>query len=224
VPPTAPEERRPPSRARAVEMALLFTVGPALLALVPRRLVSIAILASGLGCALLLARDPTFRRGDLLGVEAARRGLRGVLVRALVVSAALLVLTAIVAPRSLFSFPRTRPVVWAVVMVLYPLSAYAQEIVFRTFFFHRYGGLFRSPRHLVIASGLVFGWAHIVVNNLVAVALSAVAGILFASTYERSRSTLLVSIEHALYGDFVFTVGLGSLFYSTARWIAAAAH
>jgi membrane protease YdiL (CAAX protease family) len=147
-----------------------------------------------------------------------------VLVRALVVSAGLLVLTAIVAPDALFSFPRTRPVVWAVVMVLYPLSAYAQEIVFRTFFFHRYGGLFRSARHRIVASGLVFGWAHIVVNNLAAVVLSAIAGILFASTYERSRSTLLVSIEHALYGDFVFTVGLGSLFYSTARWVAGVGH
>jgi hypothetical protein len=41
-----------------------------------------------------------------------------------------------------------------------------------------------------------------------------------ASTYERSRSTLLVSIEHALSGDVIFTVGVGSLFYSSARWIA----
>jgi CAAX protease family protein len=57
-------------------------------------------------------------------------------------------------------------------------------------------------------------------NRLAAIPLAAVAGLLFASTYERSRSTLLVSIEHALYGDVVFTVGLGSLFYSSARWLA----
>jgi membrane protease YdiL (CAAX protease family) len=104
-------------------------------------------------------------------------------------------------------------------MVLYPLSAWAQEIVFRTFFFHRYGPLFATARRRILASGLIFGWAHVVVNDLAAIPLATIAGLLFASTYERSRSTLLVSIEHALYGDVVFTVGLGSLFYSSARWL-----
>ncbi len=109
--------------------------------------------------------------------------------------------------------------VWLAVMLLYPVSAVAQEIVFRTFFFHRYGNLFSSARRRVLASGLVFGWAHVVVNNLVAVGLASLAGFVFAWTYERSRSTLLVSIEHALYGDLVFSIGLGSLFYSTTRWL-----
>ena len=208
------------SRRRIVEAVLLFTIGPGLLTLGPRWLVSVAILSSGLACALVLAFDPTFERRQLLGAAAARQGLPRVLMRALLVAAALLAVTALAAPQALFSFPRTRPTVWGAVMVLYPLSAYAQEVVFRTFFFHRYGGLFATARARVVASGLVFGWAHIVVNNLAAVALSAVAGMLFAATYERSRSTLLVSIEHALYGDVVFSVGLGSLFYSTARWVA----
>lgn len=219
--PLAPPERRSISRRRVVEAATVFTVGPVLLTLGPRWLVSVAILASGLVCALVLALDPTFPRRDLLGAAGVRRGLPGVLARALAMAAALLAVTALVAPHALFSFPRARPAVWGMVMILYPLSAYAQELVFRTFFFHRYGGLFATARARVVTSGLVFGWAHIVVNNLVAVALSAVAGVLFASTYERSRSTLLVSLEHALYGDLVFSIGLGSLFYSTARWVTA---
>jgi membrane protease YdiL (CAAX protease family) len=104
-------------------------------------------------------------------------------------------------------------------MVVYPISAWAQEIAYRPFFFHRYGSLFRRPATRVLASGLLFGWGHIAVNNLLAVVLASAAGCLFAWTYERSRSTLLVTLEHALYGDFVFSVGLGSLFYSTARWL-----
>jgi hypothetical protein len=218
--PDDPPEPRPPRRWRIVEMAVLFTAGPGLLALAPRRVVTLGILLGGLLCAIVLGRDPTFPRGGLWGAAGVRSGLRRVLLRALAVSAGLLALTAIFWPDSLFLFPRTRPFVWALVMVLYPLSAYAQELLFRTFFFHRYGGLFASTRARVLASGLLFGWAHIVVNNWAAVGLSAVAGVLFASTYERSRSTLLVSIEHAIYGDVVFTVGLGPLFYSTARWIA----
>jgi uncharacterized protein len=209
-----------PTRRRAAELVLLFTAGPALLTLGPRWLVSVVILASGLLCAGVLFRDPTFPRRDLLGAAGVRPGLGVVLRRALLVSLGLLIVAVATVPRSLFAFPRHRTSIWLLVMVLYPLSAWSQEIVFRTFFFHRYGHLFATARRRILASGLIFGWAHVVVNNLAAIPLAAVAGLLFASTYERSRSTLLVSIEHALYGDVVFTVGLGSLFYSSTRWIA----
>ena len=208
------------TRRRAAELVLLFAAGPALLTLGPRWLVSVGILASGLLCAGVLFRDPTFARRDLLGAAALRPGLGVVLRRALLVSLGLLIVAVATVPKSLFAFPRHRTSVWLLVMVLYPLSAWAQEIVFRTFFFHRYGHLFSTARRGILASGLIFGWAHVVVNDLAAIPLAAVAGLLFASTYERSRSTLLVSVEHALYGDVVFTVGLGSLFYSSARWIA----
>lgn len=208
------------TRRRAAELVLLFTVGPALLTLGPRWLVSVGILASGLLCTALLLRDPTFSRRDLLGTARVRPGLGVVLRRALLVSLGLLMVAVVTVPKSLFAFPRHRTSVWLLVMLLYPLSAWAQEIVFRTFFFHRYGGLFATARRRILASGLIFGWTHVVVNDLAAIPLAAVAGLLFASTYERSRSTLLVSIEHALYGDVVFSVGLGSLFYSSARWMA----
>jgi hypothetical protein len=211
----------PARAARAVELILAFAVAPALLALGPRRLVSLAILAAGALCAVVLARDPSFPRRQLFDAAAARAGLGRVLRRTVLVWTGLLALTAVASPDTLFEFPRTRPGVWLAVMCLYPLSGFAQELIFRTFFFHRYRDIFAHPRTRVLASGLIFGWAHIVVNNLAAVPLSAVAGVLFARTYERSRSTLLVSIEHALYGDFVFTIGLGALFYSTERWLTA---
>ncbi|HVZ88815.1 MAG TPA: CPBP family intramembrane glutamic endopeptidase [Polyangia bacterium] len=206
--------------ARVAEMALLFVVAPVLLALGPRWMVSIGILGSGILCLVLLLLDPTFARRQLAGLAEARRGLGPVLLRTSVIWALLLGVTLVFTPKTLFLFPRTRPHVWVAVMFLYPIFAYAQEIVCRTFFFHRYGMLFARRWTRIVVSGLVFGWAHVAVNNFVAVGLAAVAGVLFASTYERSRSTLLVSLEHALYGDFVFTVGLGSLFYSTARWVA----
>jgi membrane protease YdiL (CAAX protease family) len=218
-PPTAATLPTTDRRWRAAELVLLFAAAPGLLALGPRRLVTICILAGGLLCLVVLLRDRTFHRRALWDAAAAARGMRRMLLRTLVIWAGLLALTIVAAPQSLFIFPRQRPLVWTAVMVLYPLSAWAQEMIFRTFFFHRYGGLFATARGRVLASGLIFGWAHIVVNNLLAVPLAAIAGILFASTYERSRSTLLVSLEHALYGDFLFSVGLGSLFYSTARWV-----
>jgi membrane protease YdiL (CAAX protease family) len=217
---TTPVSAGSTGRRRVAELALLFTAGPALLTLGPRWLVSVGILASGLLCAGVLLRDPTFPRRELVGAPGIRPGLGIVLRRAVFVSLGLVVVAVATVPKSLFAFPRHRTSLWLLVMVLYPLSAYAQEIVFRTFFFHRYGHLFSTGRRRILASGLIFGWAHVVVNDLAAIPLAAVAGLLFASTYERSRSTLLVSIEHAIYGDVVFTIGLGSLFYSSARWIA----
>jgi membrane protease YdiL (CAAX protease family) len=217
-PPTAAAPPTTDRRWRAAELVLLFAAGPALLVLGPRWLVSVCILASGLVCLLVLLRDRSFDRRALWDAPAAARGTRAMLLRTGLIWCGLFLLTGAVTPRTLFIFPRQRPLFWAVLMVLYPLSAWAQEMVFRTFFFHRYGGLFSTARGRVLASGLIFGWAHIVVNNFYAVPLAAIAGVLFASTYERTRSTLLVSLEHALYGDFLFSVGLGSLFYSTARW------
>jgi hypothetical protein len=44
------------------------------------------------------------------------------------------------------------------------------------------------------------------------VGLSTVGGLLFVSTYLRTRSLLAVVWEHALYGIALFTVGLGRYF------------
>ncbi len=102
-------------------------------------------------------------------------------------------------------------------MVLYPLvSVYPQEIIFRAYFFHRYRLLFPRPAVMILASGLCFGLVHVFFFNAWALTLSTVGGILFAWTYHRSGSILFSSIEHGLWGDFIFTVGLGMYFYSGA--------
>ncbi len=38
-------------------------------------------------------------------------------------------------------------------------------------------------------------------------------GVLFAKTYEETGSLIISGIEHALYGGFIFTIGLGKHFY-----------
>src|SRR5262245_32678592 len=108
---------------RWIELVAAFVVAPALLALGPRWLVTVAILASGGLCALALSFDPTFARRDLVDLAAARPGLRRVLLRTAVVWLGLLVLTLAASPGTLFGFPRARPTVWLAVMILYPLSA-----------------------------------------------------------------------------------------------------
>ncbi|HXB22539.1 MAG TPA: hypothetical protein VNV88_14225 [Candidatus Solibacter sp.] len=46
---------------------------------------------------------------------------------------------------------------------------------------------------------------------------STIGGLLFALTYQQSGSLLLACIEHAIFGNFIFTIGLGQFFYHGAR-------
>ena len=148
--------------------------------------------------------------------------LKPILLRFLISAGLLWTATYMLEPGSLFSFVRTSPRFWLLVMFLYPiLSVVPQEIIFRSFFFARYRTLFTHPAALVLASGLAFGFAHILFHNWVAPVLCVVGGIMFAQTYRRTQSLMLVAFEHALYGDFVFTLGLGRYFYHGA---VAAAH
>jgi uncharacterized protein len=143
------------------------------------------------------------------------------LVRTAVGCLALLLLVVLVRPQGLFQLPRTRTGLWLIIMVAYPLlSAYPQELIFRTFLFHRYRRLLPA-RALLVVSAVAFGYAHIVLHNWPSVLLSTIGGVLFASTYARSRSTLLAAIEHAICGCFVFTVGLGGLFYAGGRTLSS---
>ena len=218
----APLQAAPPAQARRrwLELGAVFVLAPALLALTPRWMVTVGIVSSGVICLVVLLRDPSFDRRQLWDASQARAGLRGVALRTVVVWTGLLVLTALWQPERLFQTPRHHPGLWLMIVTLYPvLSAYSQELMFRTLFFHRYGALFRRPTSRIAASALLFGWAHVVAHNVPAIILAAIAGFLFASTYERRRSTLLVGLEHALYGDFVFTVGLGNFFYNARRLV-----
>jgi len=99
-------------------------------------------------------------------------------------------------------------------MLLYPLlSVYPQELLYRAFFFHRYQPLFGSGWRMLLASAFAFGFAHVILGNWISVVLCLIGGLLFALTCQHSGSLLLTCLDHALFGNFIFTVGLGQFFY-----------
>jgi membrane protease YdiL (CAAX protease family) len=101
-----------------------------------------------------------------------------------------------------------------VVMLLYPLlSALPQELIYRAFFFQRYDRLFPSEQWLGITSAIAFSALHIIYDNWWAVGLSLIGGFIFVETYRKSKSLYWVSLEHAIYGCLVFTIGMGHFFY-----------
>ena len=143
-----------------------------------------------------------------------RANIKAIFLRYLPFAAFLWLFTWLVIPEHLFSLPRERPLVWVLVMILYPLlSVVPQEIIFRSFFFRRYAPWLQSEKAMIIASALAFGWLHIILQNWVAITFSAFGGLLFADTYRKKHSLALVCFEHALYGCTLFTLGLGYYFY-----------
>lgn len=120
-------------------------------------------------------------------------------------------------PERLFSLPRDNPWLWLVIAVFYPLvSVYPQELVYRGVLFERYAPVFGTGTPMVAASAAAFGFVHIIFGNWVSVVLTLIGGWMFARRYQRSGSLMSVSIEHAVYGVLVFTVGLGQFFYHGA--------
>ncbi|MAH06472.1 MAG: hypothetical protein CL561_13030 [Alphaproteobacteria bacterium] len=120
------------------------------------------------------------------------------------------------APR-LFFLPRTSPEMVLMLLFLYPLiSALPQEFIFCSFFFRRYKRFFGTGRKMVLASALIFAYAHVLYLNPVAPVLSFIGGLIFAETYRRTHSLALVTVEHGLYGNALFVIGLGWYFYGGA--------
>ena len=205
--------------ARWLELALVFGLLPLLIAAVGPRGLLFAALWLGFGaCWWVLRKEPGYGFRDDWNAAALNRKAMGEVGLRFAFFAMLLTAFALYAvPGRLLSFPLERTPVWAMVMVLYPvLSVVPQEFIYRSFFLRRYRDLFRSPRVLALVSALAFGWAHVVMQNVVAVVFCAIGGVLFTHTYLKHRSLALCCFEHALYGCFVFTLGLGQFFYHGA--------
>lgn len=166
---------------------------------------------------LLLLRDPAFDRRALWNVGGLRREWRRILLT-FVAIAPLLALYTVVFHRELFlGLPLERPGVWAGIMVFYPVfSVYPQEVLWRVYYFHRFARLFPSPILLVTTNAAAFGFMHLAYGNWLSVALTFLGGLLMARTYHRTRSTLAVCFEHALWGMLIFTLGLGVYFVQGA--------
>jgi membrane protease YdiL (CAAX protease family) len=200
-----------------LEFALLFVVPPALLLALRHEGVRVpvipTILAALVVFAARIAGDRSFRWRDLLATGASRTEWSRVARTFALGALGLCGLTCLVAPDELFRLPSERTELWLAILLSYPLlSVVPQELVFRPFFFHRYRPLFGGERALWLGSALAFGWAHALFGEPLSVLLSGLGGLLFGRTWLRTRSLWLVSFEHALYGCFVFTVGLHGYF------------
>jgi len=112
----------------------------------------------------------------------------------------------------LFCVLLNKPLLWIGILGVYTLlSVWPQEIIYRTFFFARYESLFQNKKLFIFINAILFSLAHLFFRNTLVIVLTFIGGLLFAYTYYKTKSTFLVSIEHALYGNWLFTVGMGEM-------------
>ena len=106
----------------------------------------------------------------------------------------------------------TQPILWIKMIFVYTLfSVIPQEYVYRALYFHRYKDLFKSPNTFFLVNALVFSLGHLMFQSSLVLIITFIGGLLFASTYQKTKSIFWVSIEHLIYGGWLFTVGMGKM-------------
>jgi len=138
--------------------------------------------------------------------------LKTTAVRFLVIAFVITTFTYVYYNELLFKVLLVNPKLWVLILFVYCFfSVTFQELLYRTFFFKRYQVLFPNKKVIILVNALVFSLAHIFLKSSLVLVLTFVGGVLFSLTYFKSKSTTLVCIEHAIYGIWLFTAGLGQL-------------
>lgn len=200
-----------------LEWTLLFVAAPIVIGLGVRNMPWLLLLVGvALAAGIWLTQHGGFHRKQFWqGENPAHEWhhLKKILLRFVGSALALMGIVWAFFPQKFFLLPRTMPLSWLVLLIAYPvLSVYPQELLYRAFFVRRYRQLFPRKEWLLVVSALVFAWMHLIFRNPLAVVLTLVGGLFFTHTYVRTRSLRLVCLEHALYGNLIFTVGLGEFF------------
>ena len=204
---------------RILEMALLYGAVPLAVDQAVHGMglpVFIALLPVLGVIVILLAADPTFSLRRELSRGFGLSTLASILAVFVVAGGAVAYYVAHYQPELFLEFPRDRFNAYRKIMLLYPaMSVVAQELVYRTFYFHRYGVLFGRAWWLaILLNGALFGLGHVVIGTQLAVYGTVATGVLFATRYALTRSFWAVFVEHTLWGALVFTVGLGRYFFT----------
>ncbi|AQS90587.1 CAAX protease [Gluconobacter albidus] len=208
-----PNSKHMPLLRLAVEFAALYLGGPLIILELRRPGILFGLIWVTAIAAFLAIRGEKPQPHDV------RCELRVIFLRFAILAPVIVALTAWFWPETFLSLPLQKPRLWLLIMALYPvLSVWPQEVLYRAFLFARYRPLFRSDKGIITASALAFGFAHVIFLNWIAIAMTAIGGLLFARDYARHRSLRLTCLEHSLYGCLIFTVGLGRFFYTGAAW------
>ncbi|MDX1684856.1 MAG: CPBP family glutamic-type intramembrane protease [Saprospiraceae bacterium] len=115
-------------------------------------------------------------------------------------------------PELLFKVVIEDPMLWIVILFIYTLfSVLPQEWLYRYVYVRRYGHMLPKGIPGTLLNGLIFSLAHLLFWNHFVLLLTFIGGCLFYHTYLTTRSLFQASLEHTLYGLWLFTLGIGDM-------------
>lgn len=165
-------------------------------------------------CLIYLLLDKSFNRRRLGGLSHIGAIWKPFAARTALCSVLLFLFCWLLYPEYLFSFIKRNPQFWLMVFMLYPVvSAWPQELIYRAFMFQRYQKVFSNPILMICASAAAFSFLHIIYINPIALTLTFIGGLMFAWDYHKTGYLGPAFVEHAVYGNLIFTLGIGMFFY-----------
>lgn len=210
---------------RGLEMALLFIVLPLLLAFNPIIYVSLALVAIALIYIAFISRGiwgsgswkAMFKAAkNAFSLSQNKWGGRPMVLRfAVMFSVFAIGSSAFVwytMPDDFFHVVMNNTLLWFFISLFYSVfSVLPQEFLYRVYFIERYGDLICHRGALILLNASLFCIAHVMFFNHLVLLLTFCGGLLFSYTYLRTRSFIVVSVEHSFYGLWLYTVGMGAM-------------
>ena len=195
-----------------LELVLLFVFLPVMTLFPMHRAIKAGLLLVGVGYIITVCIKQKMFSKTLLMQWKTETYWRPVICRFLALAIFTTLLTWFVDPKNLFAPVLKNPLLWICVVCLYSaLSVIPQEFLYRTFFFERFNSILKDKRLLVFVNAVLFSIAHLFYRNVFVLVLTFAGGVLFAITYDRTKSLTFTCLEHAIYGSWLFTVGMGEM-------------
>ena len=191
------------------ELTLLFVIVPVALSQKIPTWIKVAAVLLGVAYVVYVSNKVGLLNKRLFTAVFSSVGKRSSLIRLLIVLLATTAYGYAVEPSLLFLFPLTKPLMWLGICLGYALfSAIPLEFIYRVFFYNRYRALFGTHFVFVLYNSLLFALAHLIFGNNLVLVIAFIGGLLFNYSYSKNQSYLLVSIEHSVYGCWLFTLGM----------------
>ena len=191
------------------ELTLLFVIVPVALSQKIPTWIKVAAVLLGVAYVVYVSNKVGLLNKRLFTAVFSSVGKRSSLIRLLIVLLATTAYGYAVEPSLLFLFPLTKPLMWLGICLGYALfSAFPLEFIYRVFFYNRYRALFGTHFVFVLYNSLLFALAHLMFGNNLVLVIAFIGGLLFNYSYSKNQSYLLVSIEHSVYGCWLFTLGM----------------
>ncbi len=193
-----------------IEIFLLFFLLPILLATsIPKEIKLFSVMSGLIYVLIVGVSKNSFQRITIQKPSKAYSiRVTGLSITLLIIGVVVMKLTR---PEMLFNMPTNKPQLWVAILCVYAfISVFAQELLYRRFFFNRYRGFFSDKKLLFFVNVICFSLCHLFLHTTWVLAVTAVGGALFAYTYTKEKSLFWTCVEHALYGNILFSIGIGS--------------